>query len=154
MPMTSKEFLTRYMETDKQINRLLCKADEALLRAMSISPVYGSGGHGSGVSDKVGLNLAEYDYYIKQADELTDKLYQIKREIISVLKLMPDARYRTVLYLRYIKLLPWDKIAYRLIKTQDMVFNKERTTRYIENVRKNMHGQALLSFDKVLSVKK
>ena len=64
--MTSKEFLTRYMQTDRQINLLLCKADEALLRAMSISPVYGSGGH-SGVSDKVGLNLAEYDY-IKQAE--------------------------------------------------------------------------------------
>lgn len=138
----------RYSLIDKQIKRLLGRADEALLQALSISPVFGSGGHGSGVSDKVGCGLAEYDCYIGQANELTDKLYEVKKDIINVLKLMPDARYRTVLYLRYIKLLPWDKIAYRLIKTQNMACDEIKIAQYVVEVRTNLHKAALKSFAK------
>jgi hypothetical protein len=138
----------RYSLIDKQIKRLLGRADEALLRALSISPVFGSGGHGSGVSDKVGCGLAEYDCYIGQANELIDKLYEVKKDIVNVLKLMPDVRYRTLLYLRYIKLLPWDKIAYRLIKTQNMACDEIRIAQYVVEVRTNLHKAALKSFAK------
>ena len=138
----------RYSLIDKQIKRLLWRADEALLQALSISPVFGSGGHGSRVSDKVGCGLAEYDCYIGQANELTDKLYEVKKDIVSVLKLMPDCQYRTVLYLRYIKLLPWDKIAHRLIKMQDMVCDENKTIQYVVEVRTNLHKAALKSFTK------
>lgn len=143
----------RYSEIDRQIKLLLGKADEAFLRALSISPVYGSVGHGSGVSDKVGVNLIEYDSYIGQANELTDKLCKVKQEIVGILKIMPDARYRAVLYLRYIKLLPWDKIACRLIKMQNLELCEEETEKYVANVRKNLHKQALKNFSCVLSKK-
>lgn len=138
----------RYSLIDKQIKRLLGRADEALLQALSISPVYGSGGHGSGVSDKVGTSLIEYDCYIGQANELTDKLYEVRQEIISVLKFMPDDRYRTILYLRYIKLLPWEKIAYRLINAQNIVCDENKATQYVVEVRTNLHKAALKSFTK------
>ncbi len=138
----------RYSLIDKQIKRLLGRADEALLQALSISPVFGSSGHGSGVSDKVGCGLAEYDCYIGQANELTDKLYEVKKDIVSVLKLMPDVRYRTLLYLRYIKLLSWDKIVYKLIKAQNIVCDEKVAAQYVVEVRTNLHKAALKSFTK------
>lgn len=68
---------------------------------------------------------------------------EIRQEIASEIDKMPNPKYREILYLRYVKLEPWNKITKRL---DDLRPGKEYE---LKSVIGYMHRRALKEFEEV-----
>ena len=108
--MTAREFLSQAYWLDKRIDR---KAEEiARMRAkleksnakLSDMPRGGSGG------DWTDADIRVMDEERRIHDEIIE-LCRIKREIAEAIEAVEDARYRTLLELRYRNYLSFEKIA-------------------------------------------
>ena len=135
--MTAKEYLSQLRRLNVVINNKIKELDE--LRAVSgcvsgidyaldkvqVSPK--AGGSFEEVIEKIIL----LDEYI---DELTDKFINLKIALNADIEELTNLKYKKVLQMRYIELLPFDEIAGKMGIS-------ERSVYYI-------HGRALASFEK------
>lgn len=135
--MTAKEYLGQLRRLDVVINNKIKELDE--LRSVSgcvsgidyasdkvqVSPK--AGGSFEEVIEKIIL----LDEYI---DELTDKFIKLKIALNADIEELTNLKYKKVLQMRYIELLPFDEIAGKMGIS-------ERSVYYI-------HGRALASFEK------
>lgn len=109
--MTTKEWLTRARNLDKEINRLLAEKEKALSAATSsTAPASGEKVQTSrrNSSESKFLNYAEYSELI---DNRIDELYAVKKEILSAINELDSSTLRTLLIARYINFHTWEEIA-------------------------------------------
>lgn len=55
-----------------------------------------------------------------------DTLVELKRDIIAVIKQVPNEEHRELLELRYLAFLPWSEIAHDMRRSQDYIFELHR----------------------------
>jgi hypothetical protein len=113
--MTTLEYLKQYKILCRKIERTWERLQGVACRMQSISPVQGDGSyHGCGVSDKVGIGIAEYDYLSREYDLYIDLKVNMKQHILATVKKMPSKRYRAIIWLRYICFCDFPEIARRI----------------------------------------
>lgn len=110
--MTVKDWLNRGYKIDKEINALLLEREKAFNLACKVSAppsdnerVKASAGNGS---ENRYIKYAEYSRLI---DSRIDRLYQVKNEILTVISVVENNTYRTLLILRYVQFKTWEEIA-------------------------------------------
>lgn len=116
--MTSKEWLNRGWELNKEIDRLIEKQEKAFAIACKVTPTL--------VQDKVqacgGKSREDwvitYMDYAEQINRKIDELYNVKQEILRAIKKIDNDTYKALLILRYIKFKNWGKIAECIGKTE------------------------------------
>lgn len=140
--MTAKEYLQQIYITTKKIERLEQSREQLRADLYSIKSPSGSMSStvvSSSVSgDKMEKLIAKADCIerdiVKELDRLIKKRDKITRQIEKV----PDERYRTILYQRYVQCLKWERIA----------DNLNHDLRYVYR----LHGDALQVFDKLFDI--
>ena len=110
--MTVKEWLSRGYKIDREINALLSEREEAFALACKVSAppsdnekVSATTGNGSEA------RFIKYADYSKLIDRRIDELYRIKSEIMTVITLIDNNTYRTLLIMRYVQFNTWEQIA-------------------------------------------
>lgn len=110
--MTVKEWLSRGYKIDREINALLSEREEAFALACKVSAppsdnekVSATTGNGSEA------RFIKYADYSKLIDRRIDELYRIKSEIMTVITLIDNNTYRTLLIMRYVQFKTWEQIA-------------------------------------------
>ena len=110
--MTVKEWLSRGYKIDREINALLSEREEAFALACKVSAppsdnekVAATTGNGSEA------RFIKYADYSKLIDRRIDELYRIKSEIMTVITLIDNNTYRTLLIMRYVQFKTWEQIA-------------------------------------------
>lgn len=134
--MTAKEYMSRGYHLEKEIEAL--KAEKArayneatnTVRSTDGERVQSSGGHGDN-------KMATYAEYSRKLDELIDRRFVVKCEIISMVDVIQSALYREILFRRYISCEKWEKIAL------DMNYSIRHITR--------LHGKALLCVQRIMN---
>ena len=124
--MTSNEkiaWLKRYRGINRRINRLLEEKSRwwglATKRTQTISDMP----HGGNGEDKTQVAIEKIIEIEHQVDAEVDKLSQVKSEIISAIKKLPDATYRYVLAMMYIKESKISEIAKVLKCSRHKIYN-------------------------------
>lgn len=133
--MTVKDWLNRGYKIDKEINALLSEREKAFNLACKVSAppsdnerVKASTGNGS---ENRYIKYAEYSRLI---DSRIDRLYQVKKEILTVISAVENNTYRTLLILRYVQFKTWEEIS--------------RETKYNLRWIHRLHKKALLECEK------
>lgn len=110
--MTAKEWLGRGYKIDKEINALLEEREEAFATACKVTAppcdaekVSATSGNGSE------RRFIKYSDYSRLIDCRIDELYRIKSEIMTVIALIDNNIYRTLLIMRYVQFKTWEEIA-------------------------------------------
>lgn len=130
--MTTKEWLSRAINIDKEIGRLMREKRKAWDRAVSItSRVNATCVTGTKDPHKYD-KLAEYEDMI---DQRVDELYETKQEIQLAIAKLDNPIYRELLQRRYIDNKPLEVIAV------------ENNYSYRHTCR--LHGKALLAIEKM-----
>ena len=112
--MSTKEWLMRAWKIDNEIATLEKELTLAKERAMSVTS------HISDVKVQTsGRNSTEnaihkYIEYQEKLNKRLDKLFEVKNEIIDVIARVDNTDYRTLLELRYLRFMTWEKIAREL----------------------------------------
>lgn len=131
--MTSKVWLSRGRNIDREINALLSALDEARARAESVTQrITGDTVQGSKDPHK-------YDRLVElenEIDQRVDELYAVKLEIITATAKLTDNRLRELLVRRYVENKSFEQIAV------DMGYSWRQTCR--------LHGDALVKMEEVL----
>ncbi len=136
--MTVKEWLSRGIRLDEEINQLLQSQHEALTRATNTT----SAPNGEKVqtsqkntSEEKFLNYASYSDMV---DSRIDELYAIKQEILAAVNKLSDSTLRTLLIARYINFQTWEQIAVKMNYS------------YVHIVH-NLHPKALNEISKIVN---
>ena len=123
--MTAKEYLQRYLDTDREIN---IKLDEIQsLRELATKTTQTFRPEEKQSTASLVAKIVDLE---KEVNVAVDRLIEIKCEVEEIIKTLPDHRYREVLQLRYINGKLWREIAESLNYT-------DRNITYL-------HGKALL----------
>ena len=139
----AKAYLMRLRHLNARINTLLDKSwahKEAAGRATSrltATRVSGTSNH-SQVED----NVIRYIMAEQQADRLIDEFVDAKREAKRLIEQIDAERFRVVLTARYIDLLDWEGVR----QVMRPLYGERLSIQTVYNV----HGYALLAFEKIL----
>lgn len=140
--MTTKEWLSRSTNIDREIGRLLRERRAAWDRAVSITSRLNSTCV-SGTKDP-----HKYDAVIEYEDMIdakVDELYAVKQEVQRVICLVKDATLRDLLDRRYIRGNRFEEIACALRKPQN---GQKYTYRHVVM---ELHPKALKEVENILS---
>lgn len=111
--MTAQEYLGQAYKIDKQISSKLKKAEllrKSLYgRGLNYENNEGSSPNSSG--DAIGRAVARVVDYEREADEMIDRLTELRVEIEKVISSIKDEKLREVLEHRYLYFESWDQIA-------------------------------------------
>ena len=109
--MTAKEYLNRYKEAERDVQRLKKEYKEELEKIDSIQSGLGDGSpHGTGISKKVEMQaLRLVDKALDCQQAIIDAI-QIRQEIFDTVQKLTGAK-KDVIYERYIQLKTWSSIA-------------------------------------------
>jgi Sigma-70, region 4. len=119
--MTAKEYLQRYLDTDREIN---CRLDEIRhLRDLSTKTTQAFLPEEKQSTASLVAKIVDME---KEVDAAVDLLIEIKHEIEETIRALPDHRYREVLLLRYINGKLWREIA-------DELSYSDRNLTYLHN---------------------
>lgn len=127
--MTTKEWLNRGREMDKEINALLEEKEKAFSRACSATAPTDHERVTTTRRNTSEDKFAQYAEYERRIDRMIDKLFQIKQEIIAAIECVNEPVYRTLLIKRYLNFKTWEQIAV------EMNYSYRQTVR--------LHGKAL-----------
>lgn len=130
--MTTKEWLGRAINIDREIEQLIGERDAAYERCLSTTTCVDDV-HVSGTKDPHKFDmLGECDDKINQQ---IDKLHEVKQEIQDVIDRVDDALLRDLLVYRYICGWKWKRVADKLGKTLSMTKIKlhARALKAVEN---------------------
>lgn len=115
------DWLNRYRKLDKEMGRKCEELSHWRSRATKITPALtgmpGGGAAGDRIQDAVEKIVAlEGEINVE-----IDRLLQVRGEIEKAIKTVPDDTLRTLLELRYIDGLTWEKIAVKLDKSYQWI---------------------------------
>lgn len=136
--MTAKEYLSQAYYVDKRIQSKLIQVESLRDLANKVTPTSGTE-HVSG-SRSVHRMEETIDTIIDLENDINaevDRLIDLKREIMANINKVHNHNYMTLLELRYLSFMSWDKVA------KEMNF----TSRWIHI----LHSKALLAMDKILT---
>lgn len=131
--MDGKAFLGQLRRIDATINDYNDEL-EALksVKIVTYAPRQGDGGCDS--SDTVGRLLAKIDALSEKYNRKLDHLIDLRDEAREVIDAIPVEIYRVILVKRYLRAMPWAKIA------DELHFSIQHTFR--------LHGKALAAFER------
>lgn len=132
--MTAKQWLSRGMNIDREINTLLAVRDEVRARATAVTQAI-TGDVVQGTKDPHKFDrLVELD---ERIDRLVDRLVETRLDIISAISELEDGRLRELLFKRYIEGKRFEQIAV------EMRYSWRQTCR--------LHGEALVKMEEVIN---
>ena len=105
--MTAKEYLSQAYELDRKADIILQKADAMRKSLYGRGQSYGGGGHGDS-SDSIAKAIAKVVDYERKADEVIDRLIDMRIEIETAINEVPDPIQREVLERRYLMYQPFE----------------------------------------------
>ena len=106
--MTAKQFLSRGRWIEREITSLIRTRDETRDRLMHITQNYDGDGAQSTKDPHKFDALVELEYKL---DELIDRLYATKTEILGVIDRLEDRREFLALKVYYIDMKTWEEVA-------------------------------------------
>ena len=131
--MTAKQYLLQVRHIDKEINSLLMTIAETRDRLTKVTQTYDGDGAQSSKDPHKYDHLVELE---SLCDELIDKQYELKAEILRKISQLPDRRHRLVLKEYYIDCKTWEQVSV------DLHYSYMHTTR--------LHGYALKAFQLIM----
>lgn len=136
--METREYLEQYIYAKQEIAALRHEADELRKEAQSISISFGeSGGNGQPNADKIPRAVEKITEVESRIEARANDLADLREEIYETIQCVQDCKLRTVLTMRYISGMSWEKIAV------EMHYSHKHVT-------KNLHSQALEEVRKIL----
>ena len=109
--MSTKEWLSRALRIDNEIKALEQEAEKEKARATTITARYNDikvqTSNGNNTEDAI----VKYIDYIKKIENKIDERYDVKREIFEAISKVDNPTYRTLLTLRYLQFMTWERIA-------------------------------------------
>lgn len=136
--MTTKEYLQRAYKIDKRIKTkletILRLRDAASNATSTFSAVRSSGTNNT---SKVEENILKYMMIEEEINKDIDELYEVKKEIINVIKQVPNEKQRWLLELKYINGKSWVSVSVTMGMSED-------------HVKGYLHGRALQSVNKII----
>ena len=130
--MTAKEYLSQYRTLNDSIDAKLMQVAELRRKAQTVSCGNGTGAHSSQPYDRIGEITARIVDLEREINEDIDRSIDLQREIRAVIAAVPEQRLRTLLELRYINCMTFERIAC------------EMNYSYMQICR--LHGKALAEF--------
>lgn len=113
--MTVQQWLKRGYNLNKEINTLMQEREAAFALATNASAPPSDREYVDGSQlNTTEIYYIQYIEYGRQLDEMLNKLYQVKQEIISFIESIENPTYRTLLFMRYIQCKTWEGIAEEL----------------------------------------
>lgn len=109
--MTTKEWLMRGWEINKEINALLEEKERAFSHACSVTAPTDREHVTTTRRNTFEEKTVRYADYEKKIDRRIDELYQIKQEILSAIERVNDYTLRKLLIKRYLQFKTWEQIA-------------------------------------------
>lgn len=105
--MTAKEYLSQAYRLDKQADMILQKA-AALRKSLYGRGQNGESGKSAPSGDSLAKAIAKVVDYERKADEIIDRLVDMRIKIETTISLVPDPIQREVLERRYLLYQSWD----------------------------------------------
>lgn len=110
--MTAKEYLQQARYLDNRINSKIQQVaslnDLATKCTSTLSDMPRNPNHGGSRMEDVIIKIISLE---EEINEEIDKLVELKREIISVIRAVPNTEYQTLLEKRYLCFITWEQIA-------------------------------------------
>lgn len=134
--MTAKEYLMQIHLLNEEIkaNRRRMRELESDIGGVRAIDYSGDKVSGSNESDPMASNIARLVDLEKKIGDETVELQEMKDKIIGEIRQLDDARYVTLLTMRYVHCDRWEQIAVDMHLTIRWVYQ--------------MHGEALRAFEK------
>lgn len=133
--MTTKEYLNQVDRLNRMIDNKLAEIYQLKTLVCSISVATDSEKvKSSGSQDKMGDTIAKIVDMEKEADEMIDKMLDIKKKIVKQIESIKNTNYYDVLCCRYIGRMTFEKIAEKI--------------NYSEKQTRRIHDLALEEFEK------
>ena len=105
--MTAKEYLSQAYKLDREADMILQKAD-ALRKSLYGRGQNGESGNHFSSGDSLAKAIAKVVDYEHRADEIIDRLVEVRIEIENAIAEIPDPIQREVLERRYLLYQSWD----------------------------------------------
>lgn len=105
--MTAKEYLSQAYRLDKQADMIIQKADALRKSLYGRGQNYENTGHNSN-NDGIAKAIEKVADYERKADEIIDKLIDMRIEIENAINEVPDPIQREVLERRYLMYQPFE----------------------------------------------
>ena len=138
--MTTKEWLNRGYNINKEIEQLVCAKERAEALAGKVtSPI-------NDVRVQSGTSNANEDKFIKVADyslvihRRISKLLEIQREIVQAISEVEDSTLRAILTARYVNFKAWDKISEEMHFDVDCKYIFKLHRKALREIEKNKIG--------------
>lgn len=109
-----EDWLNRYRKLDTEIDRKCEELSRWRSRAEKITPTLSQAPGGGGNGDRVADAVEKIMGIEEEINADVDRLISIRSEVEKAIKSVPDETLRTLLELRYIDGLTWEKIAVRM----------------------------------------
>lgn len=110
--MTTKEYLSQAYRIGQRINSKLEQVQslrELAVKATStLSDTYSSGNSNKQKMEVVIVKIIDLE---NEIDEEIDRLVDLKKDIVSLIKRVKNPEYQTLLELRYLNFKTWEQIA-------------------------------------------
>ena len=138
--MSTKEWLSRAWKIDNEITVLERELLSAKERMLSVTVHYSDIKAQTSQGNAVEIASVNYIEYKDQLSKRIDELYAIKREVAYVISKVGNSVYRTLLELRYLKFMTWERIAEEMNLSDKWV-------------RTRLHAKALKAMEGFISLK-
>lgn len=136
--MSTKEWLQRYLNAKKELNRLVqvlaeVRASQANIRAIEYSDMPRS----PSVNSDLSAGIIKCEQMEEKIERKRQERIDLLHEVTAVIDQVGDVDQRTVLTLRYLHGAGWDRISGDMDKDRRTVLR--------------IHGRALTSIEKILA---
>lgn len=144
--MTAKEYLNQAYKLDRKANMILQKADTMRKSLYGRGQSYENTSHNSN-NDGIAKAIEKVADYERKADEIIDRLIDMRIEIETAINEVPDPIQREVLERRYLLYQSWDgfydKISGQYVKgiCENMGYSRTQVFR--------QHREGIKAFEKI-----
>ena len=136
--MDTKQYLSQISHMDKMINKKLVEISQLRELSVSISAVANEERvQTTPDPDRIGVNLSKIMDMEKEVDDMIDRFVDLKKEILQIINMIENSKYKKILFEKYFKYKSIYKIAEEL----------EMTDRGC----KKAHKRALEEFEKIIN---
>ena len=134
--MRTKYYLNQIRDLDVKLNNKLAERETLWTLATKVTPTLSFESRAGGVNDKVGNIVAKIVELDEEIHKQIDEFITLKAEIIKQIEKVKNGKYHDLLYKRYVQYKDFSTIACEMGYEYMTILN--------------MHGKALLEFEKVM----
>lgn len=133
--MSTKEWLNRAWQIDNEITALERELLSAKERMLSVTAHYSDIKVQTSKSNKTEDATLKYIEYKNKLECRIDDLYAVKCEIADAISNVDNPTYRTLLELRYLRYMTWEKIAEEMSRSSVWWVRTELHSKALREVR-------------------